>query len=71
MKKLTTNILLQLILTQQSYQRPSRDERIERVFDITKGDRVNIDLAERVGVAHLAVSYPQVGLFYCHIMLIK
>ena len=36
------------------------DERIERVFDITQGDRVNIDLAERVGVAHLAVSYPQV-----------
>jgi len=59
MKKLTTNILLQLILTQHSYQRPSRDERIERVFDITKGDRVNIDLAERVGVSHLAVSYPQ------------
>ena len=37
------------------------DKRIEKVFDITQGDRVNIDLAERVGVEHLAVSYPQVN----------
>eukprot|EP00092_Neocalanus_flemingeri_P008163 GFUD01008803.1.p1 GENE.GFUD01008803.1~~GFUD01008803.1.p1 ORF type:complete len:1002 (+),score=221.94 GFUD01008803.1:543-3548(+) len=59
MKKLTTSLLLKLVLIQHSYQRPSMDKRIERVFDITQGDRVNIDLAERVGVAHLAVSYPQ------------
>jgi len=59
MKKLTIEIFIQIICLQHVCGRPSLDERIERVFDITKGDRVNIDLAERVGVAHLAVSYPQ------------
>ena len=63
MKKLTIEICMQIIFLQRICGRPSLDERIERVFDITKGDRVNIDLAERVGVAHLAVSYPQVGGF--------
>ena len=61
MKKLTKQLIIQLVFSQYSYGRPSIDERIERVFDITQGDRVNIDLAERVGVSHLAVSYPQVG----------
>ena len=27
---------------------------------LLQGDKVNIELAERVGVSHLAVSYPQV-----------
>ena len=62
MKKLTNILLLQLLLIEHSYGRPSMDKRIEKVFDITQGDRVNIDLAERVGVEHLAVSYPQVKL---------
>ena len=35
---------------------------MERVFDITKEDHLNIDLAEAVGVTHLAVSYPQVSI---------
>ena len=30
------------------------------MFDITEEDRLNIQLAETVGVNHLAVSYPQV-----------
>ena len=55
-------LLLHCILFRTCYCRPTMDERIERVFDITQGDRVNIDLAERVGVDHLAVSYPQVSL---------
>jgi len=59
MKKLTKQLIIQLVFSQYSYGRPPIDERIERVFDITQGDRVNIDLAERVGVSHLAVSYPQ------------
>ena len=35
---------------------------MERVFDITKEDHLNIELAEAVGVTHLAVSYPQVSI---------
>ena len=31
------------------------------MFDITKEDHLNIELAEAVGVTHLAVSYPQVS----------
>ena len=33
---------------------------LERMFDITEEDNLNIKLAETVGVTHLAVSYPQV-----------
>ena len=40
----------------------SKDKALERVFDITKEDHLNIDLAEAVGVTHLAVSYPQVSI---------
>ena len=32
----------------------------ERVFEITSEDKLNIKLAQAVGVSHLAVSYPQV-----------
>ena len=32
----------------------------ERQFEISKEDHLNIQLAEAVGVRHLAVSYPQV-----------
>ena len=32
----------------------------ERQFEISKEDHINIQLAEAVGVRHLAVSYPQV-----------
>ena len=35
---------------------------LERMFDITGEDTLNIKLAETVGVTHLAVSYPQVRL---------
>ena len=31
------------------------------MFDITTEDKLNIKLAEAVGVSHLAVSYPEVG----------
>ena len=34
----------------------------ERQFEISKEDHLNIQLAEAVGVRHLAVSYPQVPL---------
>ena len=33
---------------------------LERLFEITEEDSLNIKLAETVGVTHLAVSYPQV-----------
>ena len=33
---------------------------MERQFEISKEDHLNIQLAEAVGVRHLAVSYPQV-----------
>lgn len=48
-----------LALVRASYQVPADEERIEKIFDIAKGDRVNIELAEQVGVNHLAVSYPR------------
>ena len=35
-------------------------EVVERQFEISKEDHLNIQLAEAVGVRHLAVSYPQV-----------
>ena len=38
----------------------NQDSALEQVFDITKEDHLNIELAEAVGVTHLAVSYPQV-----------
>ena len=37
-----------------------RQEVVERQFEISKEDHLNIQLAEAVGVRHLAVSYPQV-----------
>ena len=33
----------------------------ERMFAITNEDKLNIKLAQAVGVSHLAVSYPQVN----------
>ena len=41
------------------YFDPQR-EALQKVFDITKEDLINIELADVVGVTHLAVSYPEV-----------
>ena len=34
------------------------------IVSLDQGDKVNIELADRVGVSHLAVSYPQVFISY-------
>ena len=56
-------LLLLFIYLHKTSQMPApAGEEMERVLEITSQDRLNIKLAEAVGVSHLAVSYPEVNI---------
>ena len=56
-------VLLLFIYLHKTSQMPAPPgEEMERVLEITSQDRLNIKLAEAVGVSHLAVSYPEVNI---------
>ena len=56
-------VLLLFIYLHKTSQMPAPSgEEMERVLEITSQDRLNIKLAEAVGVSHLAVSYPEVNI---------
>jgi len=53
-------LMVSLHKTSQMPQTNNKElHQLERMFDITEEDNLNIKLAETVGVTHLAVSYPQ------------
>ena len=56
---LFNTVLLIVYLYKTSQVAVAAEAPQERMFAITNEDKLNIKLAQAVGVSHLAVSYPQ------------